>query len=83
MKQSDETATALAAVLELASFLQDDYGKKLPVIAAFRRWRSGAITTEAFLKRLGEDDLADVLGHEKVPPMQGLAILNDHRQRQR
>jgi hypothetical protein len=73
----------LAAVLELAAFFQDDYSKKLPVIAAFRRWRSGALTTEAFLTRLREDDVAETLRYEAVPPMKGLAILNDHRQARR
>ena len=73
---------ALDAVLELAAYLQDDHTKKLPVIAAFRRWRSGAITTDEFLARLDEDDLADVLRYEPCPPMEGLSILNDHRQRQ-
>lgn len=72
---------ALAAVLELAAYLQDDYSKKLPVIAAFRRWRSGTITTDEFLARLDEDDLGDVLRIEKCPPMEGLIILNDHRSR--
>ena len=48
----------LDAVLELAAYFQDDYSKKLPVIAAFRRWRSGSITTTEFLDRLREDDLA-------------------------
>ena len=69
----------LDAVLELAAFFQDDYSKKLPVIAAFRLWRGGHLTTDEFLARLREDDLADVLRIEKVPPMEGLAILNDHR----
>jgi hypothetical protein len=73
----------LAAVLELAAYLQDDYSKKLPVIAAFRRWRSGTITTDEFLARLDEDDLADVLRIESCPPMEGLRILNDHRSRRR
>ena len=81
MKQPGDTERELAAVLELAAFLQDDYTLKLPVIAAFRRWRSGALTTEEFLKRLGEDDLADVLRYEKTPPMEGLAILSRHRNR--
>lgn len=79
----NETTDDLAAVLELAAFFQDDYSKKLPVIAAFRRWRSGAITTDEFLARLDEDDLAGVLGYEPVPPMRGLMILNDHRQTKR
>ena len=83
MKDPAETETALAAVLELAAFFQDDYSKKLPVIAAFRRWRGGAITTDEFLARLDEDDLADVLRYEPVPPMKGLMILNDHRQAKR
>jgi hypothetical protein len=74
---------ALAAVLKLAAYLQDDYSKKLPVIAAFRRWRSGTITTDEFLARLDEDDLADVLRIEKCPPIEGLTILNDHRSRTR
>lgn len=73
----------LDAVLELAAYFQDDYSKKLPVIAAFRRWRGGHLSTEAFLKRLGEDDLADVLRIEPVAPMRGLALLNDHRQSKR
>jgi len=68
-------------LLGLAAFFQDDYTRKLPVIAAFRRWRNGSLTTEAFLKRLGEDDLAPVLHHEPVPPMEGLTILNDYRSR--
>ena len=79
--QSPEAA--LAAVLELATYLQDDYSKKLPVIAAFRRWRSGSITTDELLARLDEDDLADVLRYEACPPMEGLRILNDHRSRTR
>jgi len=78
-----DTESTFTAVLELAAFFQDDYEKKLPVIAAFRRWRSGAITTDEFLARLAEDDLADVLRYETVPPMRGLAILNDHRQARR
>jgi hypothetical protein len=77
---SNKPQDDLATVLELAAFFQEDYEKKLPVIAAFRRWRSGALTTEEFLKRLSEDDLADVLRYEAVPPMKGLAILNDRRQ---
>jgi len=77
------TAEALAAVLELAAYFQDEHTKKMPVIVAFRRWRNGSLTTEEFLKRLGEDDFADVLRYEKVPPMKGLAILNDHRQSRR
>lgn len=72
----------LNAVLELASFFRDDYGKKLPVIAAFRSWRSGAIPTTKFLSRLSEDDLAPVLRYEEVPPMRGLALLNNRRQGQ-
>ena len=77
------TEAELAAVLELAAYLQDDYSKKLPVIAAFRRWRSGAITTDEFIARLDEDDLADVLRIEKCAPIDGLTILNDHRSRTR
>ena len=76
---SRSTEAELAAVLELAAYLQDDYSKKLPVIAAFRRWRSGMITTDEFLARLDEDDLADVLRIEPCPPIEGLTILNDHR----
>jgi len=76
---SNDPEGDLDAVLELAAYFQDDYSKKLPVIAAFRRWRSGGITTEEFLKRLSADDLADVLRIEPVPPMLGLALLNDHR----
>jgi hypothetical protein len=70
---------ALELVFRLAAFFQDDYSTKLPVIAAFRRWRGGQLSTEAFLKRLGEDDLADVLRYEGVPPMEGLALLNARR----
>ena len=77
--QSNDPEGDLDAVLELAAFFQDDYSKKLPVIAVFRRWRSGHLSTEAFLKRLSEDDLADELRYEPVPPMLGLALLNDHR----
>ena len=73
----------LDAVLKLAAYFQDDYSKKLPVIAAFRRWRSGALTTAEFLKRLGEDDLAEVLRYEPIAPMRGLSLLNDHRQSKR
>lgn len=71
----------LAELLDLAAFFQDDYSLKLPVIAAFRRWRGGDFNAESFLKRLGEDDLAGVLRYEKVPPMKGLAILSRHRNR--
>lgn len=71
----------LAALFELAAYFQDDYSTKLPVIAAFRRWRSGQLTTEEFLARLRDDDLADVLRIEKVAPMKGLALLNDYRTR--
>ena len=71
----------VAALLELVVYLQDDYTRKLPVIAAFRRWRNGSLTTEEFLKRLCEDDLADVLRYEPVPPMEGLEILNSRRPR--
>jgi hypothetical protein len=78
-----KTQQSLQEVLKLAAYFQDDYTKKLPVIAAFRRWRSGAMTTDELLARLDEDDLAEALGYEKVPPMQGLTILNDHRQGQR
>jgi len=67
------------AVLELAAFFQDDYTRKLPVIAAFRRWRSGVLTTEEFLARLREDDVCDVLRHEPTPSPDGLAALNDFR----
>jgi len=71
-----------AAVLELAAFFQDDYNKKLPVIAACRRWRNGTTTTEEFLKCLGADDVAKVLlNYEPVAPLGGLMILNDHRHR--
>lgn len=80
---SNEPESDLAAVLELAAYFQDDYTKKLPVIAAFRRWRSGQITTPEFLDRLREDDLADVLRIEPVAPMRALALLNDHRQSKR
>lgn len=51
-----ETEEQLAAVLELVVYFQDDCSLKLPVIAAFRRWRGGSITTEEFLARLREDD---------------------------
>lgn len=78
--QSNDPEGDLDAMLELAVFFQDDYSKKLPVIAVFRRWRSGHLSTEAFLKRLSEDNLADVLlRYEPVPPMLGLALLNEHR----
>jgi hypothetical protein len=80
---SNKPESDLDAVLELAAYFQDDYSKKLPVIAAFRRWRNGSMTTEELLSRLDEDDLADVLRYEPVPPMRGLVILNDHRQSQR
>jgi len=81
MPSNETKRDDLTSVLELAAFFQDDYTLKLPVIAAFRRWRSGALTTEEFLKRLGDDDLAGVLRHEKAPPMEGLAILSRHRNR--
>lgn len=74
-----EAEGTLAAVLELAAFFQDDYGRKLPVVAAFRQWRHGILTTEEFLELLRKDDLAEVLRHESVPPMKGLTALNDHR----
>ena len=70
----------LKALLDLAAFFQDDYSIKLPVIAAFRRWRGGHLSTDDFLQRLSEDDLADVLRYEKVASMEGLRLLNDHRQ---
>ena len=69
----------LGAVTELAVYFQEDYTRKLPVIAAFRQWRSGSISTEQFLNRLREDDLAEVLRIEPVAPMEGLAIVNDYR----
>lgn len=69
------------AVLVIAAYFQDDYSLKLPVIAAFRLWRSGGLSTEEFLQRLRADDLAPVLRMEPVPPMAGLTILNDHREK--
>jgi hypothetical protein len=71
----------LQAVLELATHFQDDYTIKLSVIAAFRQWRGGHLTSEQFLARLRSDDLAPVLHYEKAPPMVGLAILGRHRNR--
>jgi hypothetical protein len=65
-------------LLKLAAYFQDDYAKKLPVIAAFRQWRSGVLTTEQFLAFLRADGLGALLRYEGVPPMRGLALLNDY-----
>lgn len=81
-KRLAETEEKLAAVLELATFFQDDYNTKLPVVAAFRQWRFGHLSDAAFLTRLRtEDDVVPALHYEKVPPMEGLAILSRHRNR--
>lgn len=81
-KRLDEAEEKLAAVLELAAFFQDDYQAKLPVVAAFRQWRFGHLSDAEFLTRLRkEDDVAPALAYEKVPPMEGLAILSRHRNR--
>jgi len=71
----------LRAVLELATYFQADYERKLPVIAAFRHWRHGVLTAEEFLQRLRRDDLGEVLRYEPVAPMRGLTILNDRNDR--
>lgn len=69
----------LQSALDLAAYFQDDYSLKLPVISAFRQWRGGHLSNEAFLSRLSSDDFARVLGYEKNPPMEGLALLRRYR----
>lgn len=69
----------LKSVLEIASYFQDDYSLKLPMISAFRRWRYGHLSSEMFLTRLCADDLAGLLVYETVPPLEGLALLRRYR----
>lgn len=80
-EQLRKTQRELEAVLELATYLQDDYSIKLPVVAAFRQWRGGHLGDAPFLARLCGDDLAPALRYEKCPPMEGLAILSRYRNR--
>jgi hypothetical protein len=65
-------------LLKLAAYFQKDYAQKLPVVGAFRRWRNGLLPDAEFLGRLREDDVGPALGYEDVPPMRGLALLNDY-----
>lgn len=72
----------LESLLELAAHFQDDYAVKLPVIAAFRQWRGGHLSSDQFLELLRGADVAPATRYEKVPSMRGLAILSKYRNRE-
>ena len=76
-----EQITSLKAELtrarELLVWFRADHERVLPVVVNFRWWRMGHQDTEAFHKRLDDDDCGRALGLGPVAPMQAVVELND------
>ena len=61
----------------VAAWFRGEHERTLPVVVSFRWWRMGHQDTEAFHKRLDDDDCGRALGLGPVAPMQAVVELND------
>jgi hypothetical protein len=71
----------LTRARELAVWFRDEQARTLPVVVSFRWWRMGHQDTEAFHKRLLDDDCGRAIGLGPVVPMQAMSELNDWLER--
>ena len=59
-----EMATAIVEMDEDMKYLRHEYGRMMPIVAAFRQWRGGHRSTESLLEFFNSDEAGKALSLE-------------------